>query len=66
MAPVLILHGANDALVPVSEAYKAERVLKEHGVACELEVFPGEPHGITGAAQARLLVRCAEFLAKNL
>ena len=44
MAPVLLLHGANDATVPVSEAYKAQRVLIERGVACELEVFPGERH----------------------
>jgi carboxymethylenebutenolidase len=66
MAPVLLLHGDNDAVVPVSEAYKAERVLKERGVVCELEVFPGERHWITGAAQARLLMRCSEFLAKHL
>jgi carboxymethylenebutenolidase len=66
MAPVLALHGANDGVDPVLEAYKVERVLKEHGVACELEVFPGESHWITGAAQARLLMRCAEFLKKNL
>jgi carboxymethylenebutenolidase len=66
MAPVLLLHGGNDKVVPVSEAYKAERVLKERGVVCELEVFPGEPHWVPGAAQARLLMRCAEFLTKNL
>jgi carboxymethylenebutenolidase len=66
MAPVLLLHGTNDAVVPVAEAYRAERVLKERGVVCELEVFPGERHWITGAAQARLLKRCGEFLEKNL
>jgi carboxymethylenebutenolidase len=66
MAPVLLLHGTNDAVVPVAEAYRAERVLKERGVVCELEVFPGERHWITGAAQDRLLKRCAEFLEKNL
>jgi carboxymethylenebutenolidase len=66
MAPVLLLHGTNDAVVPVAEAYRAERVLKERGVVCELEVFPGERHWITGTAQDRLLKRCAEFLEKNL
>ncbi|HEY4050117.1 MAG TPA: alpha/beta fold hydrolase [Acidobacteriaceae bacterium] len=66
MAPVLLLHGTNDTVVPVAEAYRAERVLKERGVVCELEVFPGERHWITGAAQARLLMRCGEFLEKNL
>jgi carboxymethylenebutenolidase len=66
MAPVLLLHGTKDAVVPIAEAYRAERVLKERGVVCELEVFPGERHWITGASQARLLMRCAEFLEKNL
>jgi carboxymethylenebutenolidase len=66
MAPVLLLHGDKDAVVPVSEAYKTERVLKERGVGCELEVFAGERHWITGRAQAKLLMRCADFLAKNL
>jgi dipeptidyl aminopeptidase/acylaminoacyl peptidase len=49
-----------------SGAYKTERLLQERGVVCELEVFPGERHWITSAAQAMLLKRCAEFLAKNL
>ena len=66
MAPVLLLHGTNDAVVPVAEAYRAERLLKERGVVCELEVFPGERHWITGKAQAKLLARCAAFLNKNL
>jgi carboxymethylenebutenolidase len=66
MAPALLLHGGSDRVVPVSEAYKAERILKERGVVCELEVFPGEPHWIPGAVQARLLMRCTEFLKENL
>jgi carboxymethylenebutenolidase len=66
MAPVLLLHGANDPVVPVSEGYKAERLLKERGVACDLQVFPGERHWIGGAAHDKLLLHCAEFLKKNL
>ena len=66
MAPVLLLHGSDDPVVPVAEAYRAERMLKERGVVCELAVFPGERHWITGAAQARLLLRCEEFLKANL
>jgi dienelactone hydrolase len=66
MAPVLVLHGASDPVVPVAEAYKAERVLKERGVACEVEVYPGERHWMAGAAHARVLTRCSEFLKRNL
>jgi carboxymethylenebutenolidase len=66
MAPVLVLHGASDPVVPVSEAHKAEQVLKERGVDCELEIYPGERHWMAGAAHARVLTRCSEFLKKNL
>jgi carboxymethylenebutenolidase len=66
MAPVLVLHGANDPVVPVSEAYKAERVFKDRGVDCEVEVYPGERHWMAGAAHARVLTRCSEFLKRNL
>jgi dienelactone hydrolase len=66
MAPVLVVHGAEDAVVPVSEAYKVERVLKERGVVCEVEVFPREGHWFSAAAQAKLLMRCAGFLGRYL
>jgi carboxymethylenebutenolidase len=66
MAPILILHGEKDPVVPISEAYSTERVLKQQGVACELEVFPGERHWMAGEAHARVLTHCAEFLAKHL
>jgi carboxymethylenebutenolidase len=66
MAPVLVVHGAADPVVPVSEAYKVERVLKARGVACEVEVFPGEGHWFSAAAQAKLLMRCAGFVGRNL
>jgi dipeptidyl aminopeptidase/acylaminoacyl peptidase len=44
--PVLILHGAEDAWVPVSQGRFFARALHEHGVPCELVVYPREPHGI--------------------
>jgi carboxymethylenebutenolidase len=66
MAPVLILHGANDPVVRVGEAYKAELILKERGVHCEVEIYPGERHWMAGAAHARVLARCTAFLKKHL
>jgi len=44
--PVLILHGAEDERVPASQARFFARALREHGVPCELVVYPREPHGI--------------------
>lgn len=44
--PVLILHGAEDERVPVSQGRFFALALREHGVPNELVVYPREPHGI--------------------
>jgi carboxymethylenebutenolidase len=66
MAPVLILHGAADTVVPVSEAHKLQRVLRERRVSCETEVLPGEGHWFSAGAQAKVLMSCARFLGQHL
>ena len=66
MAPVLILHGENDRVVPVAEAYKLEKLLKERGVRHETAIFPNETHWFSMAARFQLLMRCGEFLGKHL
>ncbi len=63
MPPILILHGADDTVVPVTEAYKLERLLTEKGAPHEIEIFAGETHWFSQAAQPRLLMRCASFLS---
>jgi carboxymethylenebutenolidase len=65
-APVLILHGAADTVVPVSEAHKLQGVLRERRVSCEMEVLPGEGHWFSAGAQARVLMSCARFLGQHL
>jgi dipeptidyl aminopeptidase/acylaminoacyl peptidase len=56
--PVLILHGQNDARVPLNQAISFHRALREVGVPTELVVYPREPHGITERAhQIDLLKR---------
>ena len=44
--PVLILHGENDARVPLGQAVGFHRALREYQVATELVVYPREPHGV--------------------
>jgi dipeptidyl aminopeptidase/acylaminoacyl peptidase len=44
--PVLIVHGGNDARVPVSQARYLARSLRTQGKTFELVVYPREPHGI--------------------
>ncbi len=44
--PLLILHGAEDARVPVSQGRFMAQALREQGIPCEVVVYPREPHGI--------------------
>jgi dipeptidyl aminopeptidase/acylaminoacyl peptidase len=55
--PLLILHGKEDARVPVSQAIGYERALRERGVPVQLVTYPREPHGIRERAHQRDLLR---------
>jgi len=46
VTPLLIIHGANDPRVPVSEAYQLSEALKGRGVPVETLIFEDEGHGI--------------------
>jgi dipeptidyl aminopeptidase/acylaminoacyl peptidase len=43
--PILLLQGAEDAIVPPEQTESLVRALTEHGVPHESRVLPGEPHG---------------------
>jgi dipeptidyl aminopeptidase/acylaminoacyl peptidase len=45
-APLLVIHGANDPRVPLSEAEQITEALTKRGVPCELLVYPDEGHGL--------------------
>jgi dipeptidyl aminopeptidase/acylaminoacyl peptidase len=45
-APLLIVHGANDSRVPLSEAEQLADELHGRGIRCELLVYPDEGHGL--------------------
>jgi acetyl esterase/lipase/precorrin-2 methylase len=45
VAPTLIFHGAEDALVPVQNSFDLMRILEEQGSDVELRSFAGLPHG---------------------
>ncbi len=66
MAPMLVLHGEQDSIVPVSEARKLETLLKRHQIPSQLEIFPNETHWFSPAAQLKLLMLCGQFLSKHL
>lgn len=48
-APTLLLHGDQDKLVPVAQAYMLQDKLEEKGVFNKLVVYPGQGHGWFGA-----------------
>ena len=66
MAPTLVLHGAMDNVVPVSEAYKLGRLLADRDARYQLEILPQESHWISASATPGLLITCGKFLAKYL
>jgi carboxymethylenebutenolidase len=45
LCPVLILHGKEDATVPVQEAYNLKKLLEKKGIPYEIKIYPGAGHG---------------------
>lgn len=51
--PVLLVHGANDSVVPVAQAASYAEALTSNGVPHALLVFPDEEHGLRMAESRR-------------
>ena len=47
-APTLMLHGDQDMIVPIEQAYMLQGKLEEKGVFNKLVVYPGQAHGWGG------------------
>jgi len=66
MPPVLVLHGENDDVVPVSNAYTLEKLLKNKSVPYEIKIYPHQGHGFEGAADEDVKQRTVAFLKAHL
>jgi carboxymethylenebutenolidase len=66
MPPVLILHGSEDPIVPVSEAYKLEKFLRQKNTPYQMHIYPGEGHGFNEPANQDSRQRALEFFQKYL
>jgi carboxymethylenebutenolidase len=66
MAPTLILHGAADRIVPVSEAHKLEAALAARGVPHETKIYEGEGHIFSPLAGLDAARRTMQFLGRYL
>lgn len=49
-APVLLIHGAKDPLIPVDQAYSMYDALRAAGKTAELKVYPNEAHCVSSPA----------------
>ncbi|KAA2236933.1 prolyl oligopeptidase family serine peptidase [Salinarimonas soli] len=66
LPPTLVLHGASDPIVPVSNARALEAFLERNAVPHEVKIYPGEGHGFGRAAQGDADARVAAFLDRHL
>jgi len=66
-APLMLIHGANDPRVPVSEARQLHGSLVARGVESELLIYDDEGHGLAKRAnRLDASPRMLAFLRKNL
>ena len=66
LPPTLILHGDADPIVPVTQAYALEALLKRTGTPYEMEIYPGQGHLFRGMAQLDAVTRALSFLEEHL
>ncbi|GAA2051657.1 hypothetical protein GCM10009839_68450 [Catenulispora yoronensis] len=65
--PALLLHGEDDADVPLSQSLYLHRALRHYGVDHELVVYPREGHDIRERAhQLDVMRRCVAWLDRRL
>lgn len=66
MPPTLVLHGDNDAIVPVRRAHELGKILKSVGAPHEIKIYKGQGHSFRGIADADSIDRSVDFLNKWL
>ena len=66
-APVLLLHGTNDSVVPFAQSEMMANALKAAGRPYQFIPLEGEDHWLsTSATRIRMLSEIEKFLAANL
>jgi len=66
LCPTLILHGANDFIIPVSEAQYLQKLLEDKNIPHEIKVYPDTGHGFEGEILKDAKIRTLGFLQKYL
>ena len=66
-APILLLHGTNDSVVPFAQSEMMANALKAAGKPYQLMALEGEDHWLSSSAtRIRMLSEIEKFLAANL
>jgi dipeptidyl aminopeptidase/acylaminoacyl peptidase len=66
-ASVLLIHGVDDAVVPIDQSRRMESALRQAGGSVELVTLSGEDHWLSGAETRLETLRALErFLAQHL
>jgi dipeptidyl aminopeptidase/acylaminoacyl peptidase len=66
LCPVLILHGEDDATVPVEEAYNLQKLLEKKNIPYEMKIYPKVGHGFETETWKDAGQRSLQFLQKHL
>jgi dipeptidyl aminopeptidase/acylaminoacyl peptidase len=65
-APLLLIHGKDDTVVPFSQAQEMLEAMRRAGKPVELTVLPGEDHWLSsGDTRTRMLEAMVGFLEKH-
>jgi dipeptidyl aminopeptidase/acylaminoacyl peptidase len=66
-APILLLHGTDDNVVPVEQSRIMARALEAAGKPFELVELPGDDHGLhDSATRVKMATELEKFLARHL
>ena len=66
LPPTLVLHGARDRVVPVAAATQLQALLQARRIPHEIQIYPDQGHGFTGAAALDAARRIATFFGRHL
>jgi len=67
-APILLIHGVDDTVVPINQSQHMARALRAAGKKVELIELPGEDHWMmtSSASRIRTLTELDSFLWKHI
>ena len=59
--PTIMIHGQNDPLSKLADAYALQSLLQRMNVPCELDVYPNEGHAFNPTDQNLALAQTLKF-----